>query len=591
MRYSRSGSGKRGIFLIPALFQREGKFVGGLRGAWSPPIIGGRCSALRPPYDGVSFRGDFYNHFEVMQSGDLKKYAKKTHLPDEPSIRYNLIQSGKANFCMKSTVVFQTHHLHLDEGEIIPAQVRCAPGEPLEIQPGRHPGADIDLPEEVHIALARADPHVHFRESWIPTPEMFEADPWHPAAQTYEDLVVQIQQANRAYDVRRGSLAALRGGVWLAGAMGNTPWAPVGQERWRATWAWYQKQAWIFTHVWPRLEPGVPPIPGQEEKDFVSTYGGPEASADQRKEMYLARRGGMLSYHNDRERPDESIAAFRQRVRPPDYLLHPLYYDGDTVLAAQREIIAWAREAGLRRLLTRHIPTGEALQMVLSERDASAMELPAEIGLDYLYFNRDMLASRPTRMINYRRPALPSALDQAALIELTRDQARRRDPWTFLGSDHAPHPRQAKAFRPDGFPGSPGTRIVEHTHQVHTHLVHHAGYTWADIDWLAAIVPARYMAQYRAFPYPVGTMRGGAMANLVVFHPDTPYRADEARLREWLQDAEYHTAYRDEALRGEVWFTVVHGIVFEAREAIRPLNASPASLPRYFSAGLEGEGF
>ncbi len=91
MRYSRSGSGKRGFFLIPALFQREGKFVGGLRGAWSPPIIGGRCSALRPPYDGVSFRGDFYNHFEVMQSGDPKKYAKKTHLPDEPSIRYNSI--------------------------------------------------------------------------------------------------------------------------------------------------------------------------------------------------------------------------------------------------------------------------------------------------------------------------------------------------------------------------------------------------------------------------------------------------------------------------------------------------------------------
>lgn len=490
---------------------------------------------------------------------------------------------------MKTSLVFQTSHLHLDEGEFIPAQVRCAPGEPLEIKPGRHAGADINLPDDVHIALARADPHVHFRESLIPTREMFEADPWHPSSQKYEDLVASIAKANQAYDVRRGSLAALRGGVWLAGAMGNTPWAPVGQERWRATCEWYQKQAWIFTHVWPRLEPGVHPVPGQEEKDFGTTFGGSGNSEEQRREMYRARRGGMVSYHNDRERPEESLAAFQQRVRPPDYLLHPLYYDGDTVLAAQRETIALAREAGLRRLLTRHIPTGDALQMVLSEREKSSMELPAEIGLDYLYFNRGMLASRPTRMINYRRPALPSAPDQAALIELTRGRARRRDPWTFLGSDHAPHPRQAKAFRPDGLPGSPGTRILEHTHQVHAHLVHQAGYTWADIDWLAAIVPARYIAEYRPFPYPVGTLRDGAMANLVVFHPDTPYRADEALLREQLRDPEYHTAYRDESLRGEVWFTAVHGIVFAVRETIRPVNAEWADLSHYFHAGWQEE--
>ncbi len=490
---------------------------------------------------------------------------------------------------MKTSLVFQTSHLHLDDGGIIPAQVRCAPGEPLEIKAGRHPGADIGLPDDVHIALARADPHVHFRESPIPSRELFEADPWHPTSQTFEDLVASIQKANSAYDVRRGSLAALRGGVWLAGAMGNTPWPPVGLERWRAACAWYQKQAWIFTHVWPRLEPGVPPIPGQEEKDFGTTFGGSGISERQRREMYRAHPGGMVSYHNDRERPDESLAAFKQRVQPPDYLLHPLYYDGETVLAAQRETIALAREAGLRRLLTRHIPTGDALRMVLSGRGAGPLELPAEIGLDYLYFNRDMLESRPTRMINYRRPALPSALDQAALIELTRDCARHRDPWTFLGSDHAPHPRQAKAFRPDGLPGSPGTRILEHTHQVHARLVRQAGYTWADIDWLAAIAPARYMAQYRPFPYPVGTLGNGAMANLVIFHPGTPYRADEALLREYLQDPEYHTAYRDEPLYGEVWFTVVHGIVFDVREAVRPLNALPLSLPQFFHAGLNGE--
>ncbi|HQH72503.1 MAG TPA: hypothetical protein PK360_10535, partial [bacterium] len=94
---------------------------------------------------------------------------------------------------MKTSLVFQTSHLHLDDGGIIPAQVRCAPGEPLEIKAGRHPGADIDLPDEIHIALARADPHVHFRESPIPSRELFEADPWHPTSQTFEDLVASIQ--------------------------------------------------------------------------------------------------------------------------------------------------------------------------------------------------------------------------------------------------------------------------------------------------------------------------------------------------------------------------------------------------------------
>lgn len=473
---------------------------------------------------------------------------------------------------MTDSLIFQTQHLHLDDGEIAPAQVRCAPGHPLEIRMGIHPGADIVLPDGIHIALARADTHVHFRESVLPSREEFDADTIRPSDLTYEKLVANVEAANRAYDVRRGSLAALQGGVWIVGAMGNIPWAPVGEARWRKTDRWYRERALVYTHVWPRMEPGVPPIAGQEEKDFGSTFGGLGISETQRRQMYLERSGGMVSYHNDRERPGENLEEFRLRIQPPDYLLQPLYYDGGTVYDMQRETILLALKAKLKRLLTRHIPTGPALDMILRSRSGTEMELPAEVGLDYLYFNRDMLAERESRFINYRRPALPSRKDQASLIELLRDCARLRDPLTFLGSDHAPHSPEAKSFRDNGLPGSPGTRVLEHTHQIHMHLIHGRGFTHGDIDWLASIVPARYLAQYRSFPFPVGTMQEGAMANLAVFDPSEPYSVDESKMQSQLHDPLYHTAYRNEALRGRVWFTVVNGLVYDVRERIEAIN-------------------
>lgn len=474
---------------------------------------------------------------------------------------------------MKKTVVIQTKNLHLDEGGTAPAQVRCAPGAPLEIRLGTHPGADIDLPDDIHVALGRADPHVHFRESGIPTREEFEADPYHSSEQTYEQLVEQVKTANEAYDARRGSRAALKAGVWLAGAMGNTPWAPIGEERWRKTDALYREKALIFTHVWPRMELGVPPIPGQEAKDFGSTFGGSVLDQERRRAMYQEYSGGMVSYHNDCDRPNEKLEEYKNRVHPPEHLLQPLYYDGGTVYLMQRDTIKLALEAKLKRLLTRHIPTGLALDMIFRSRSGTEMEMPAEVGLDYLYFNREMLDGNDARAINYRRPALASRVDQIALIELLRDAARERDPLTFLGSDHAPHPPRAKTFKDNGLPGSPGTRVLEHSHQIHMHLVHKMGFTHADIDWLAAIVPAKYMAQYRSFPFPIGTLSEGAMANLTVFDPTEPYVADEYQLKLQLEDPYYHTAYRKEALQGRVWYTIVNGVVYDVHQEIQAINA------------------
>jgi dihydroorotase-like cyclic amidohydrolase len=472
----------------------------------------------------------------------------------------------------KKTVRIKTKHLHLDHGEDTPAIICCTPGEPLQIEFDSSASCDIDLPDECRISLARVDPHVHFRECLVPTREEFEEDPLKPTNISYEDLVAKIKAANALYDVRRGSLAALKGGVWLAGAMGNTLWAPLGEKRWKQSDTLYQDRALIFTHLWPRIEPGVDPIPGQEEKDFGSTFGCSGLSPDIRKKMYLDRSGGMISYHNDKARDDETIEEFRDRVTPPDYMLHHMYYDGDTVLASQKETFALAREAKLKRLLTRHIPTGPALDMILSSRSSEPFEAPSEVGLDYLYFNRDMLEKRATCDINFRRPALPSEQDQASLIALTRQCAQKRDPLTFIGSDHAPHALASKQMRENGLPGAPGTRILEHSLQVYMHLMENHGYNFADIDWLTSIAPAKYIAQYKSFPYPVGSMETGCMANLAIFSPEIQYKVDEDKLRLQLKDQEYHSAYRDEALQGEMLYTVVNGTIFDVQNDIRAMN-------------------
>lgn len=463
--------------------------------------------------------------------------------------------------------IFYTQNLHLDSGEIVPGSVACTPRKPLEVYPGERLSDSIALEDHIHIALGRVDPHVHFRESYTPSRREFESDPVDGNG-NYDDLVKAINSANSAYDAYRGSLAALKGGVSMVGAMGNTPWGPKGLSRWIKTSQLYIETSCVEVHVFPRADPDVSPIGHHESKDFASTFGGKGLTPEQRRKMYFAHKGQRMSYHNDQARAEETIADFARRVNCEPYMLHHLYFDGDTVLASQRETIALAREAGLRSLLTRHIPTGAALNMVIQEMQEGDLELLAEIGLDYLYFNRDMLKERGTSMINYRRPALPSKEDQEELIEIIKSLSQKE---FFIASDHAPHPKSAKGFK-NGLPGSPGTRILEHSHQIHMNLIHNHGFTYQDIDLFTAINPAIYLAQFRDFGYPVGTMTTGAMANLVVFDPFCPYRVDEQILAEQLADPEYHTAYRDEKLKGKVLFTVVDGKVYDVRENITPVN-------------------
>ncbi len=471
----------------------------------------------------------------------------------------------------KKSIRFHCQKIHLDSGELASGEISCTHGEPIELFLGEKTSESIKLSDTTHLAPGRVDPHVHFRESAIPTPE--EHAEHGPADTDYQLLVDNIRKANSSYSIRSGCLSALKGGVSIVGAMGNTPWGPVGPYRHQRTQEHYDKQGLIPIIVWPRMEPGAAPVPNHEGKDFGSTFGGSGLTGQIRENMYVLWKGEAVSYHNDQARVDESIEDFRDRLHPDERLLHHQYFDSSTVLACQKETMDIAESAEVSSLLARHIPTGPALQQVLDRSKSASFKLPAEVGLDFMYWNQDRLLQqkRETALINYRRPAHPNREDQLALIDLTLETVR--DGYAiFFGSDHAPHSRETKEFH-NGLPGSPGTRNIEHSLQLYCELVTHYGYTWADIDRLAAINPAKHVAQFYKFPYEIGTLKTGAMANMAIFDPEAPYQVDESALTSELKDPEYHSAMTGEkGLHGQPLFTVANGRVFKVDKGIKVLN-------------------
>ncbi len=469
------------------------------------------------------------------------------------------------------TIRFHCENIHLDDGELAAGEVVCSEREPLEIHLGQKTSDSLKLPEGAHIALGRFDPHVHFRESPLPTREDFEK--LRRDGEDYESLNKAVAAANQNYSIRSGCLAALKGGVCCVGAMGNIPWSPVGPERHSQMQNYYWEKGLIPIVAWPRIEPDSDPVPNHEGKDFGSTFGGSGLTGRARSDMYQIWEGEAVSFHNDQPRTDETISEFKDRENPPEALLHHRYFNGDTVLACQQETIEIAKSAKVRSLLARHIPTGPALQQILDTSKEVSFAMPAEVGLDYLYWNQDRLMEQDEKiaLINYRRPAHPTREDQLGLIELTRDTVRSGYA-IFFGSDHAPHSKAAKAFQ-NGLPGSPGTRNIEHSLQIYLELKRNHGYTWQDIDLLASINPAKHMARYFDFPYETGTMKSGAMANLHIFQPEEPYTVDEASLSKTLEDPEYHSALKGEqGLFGKTLFTVVDGKAWDVAGIVQAAN-------------------
>ncbi len=469
------------------------------------------------------------------------------------------------------TIRFHCQNIHLDSGEIAAGEVSCTKGEPLELTLGTKSGESIKLPDTAHIALGRVDPHVHFRECAEPTPEEVEA--YGPDGIDYDQLIQSIRSTNAQYSIRSGCLAALKGGVCIVGAMGNTPWGPVGPYRHQRSQDYYTEASLLPIILWPRMEPGGPPIPGHEGKDFGSTFGGSGLTGQTRRDMYTLWEGEAVSYHNDQPRTYETITEFKNRTHPDPRLLHHEYFDGSTVLACQKETMDLAESVGVSSLLARHIPTGPSLQQILDRARDASFKLPAEIGLDYIYWCRERLLEQTSEiaLINYRRPAHPSLEDQQSLILLTQETVRAGYS-IFFGSDHAPHARAAKEFK-NGLPGSPGTRNIEHSLQYYFELTSTYGYTWHDIDRLASINPAKHVSQFFPFPLEIGTLQSGAMANLAIFDEAAGYRVNEAKLNRELEDPEYHSALKGEAgLRGQSLFTVVNGKVYDVKSKITALN-------------------
>ena len=104
-------------------------------------------------------------------------------------------------------------------------------------------------------------------------------------------------------------------------------------------------------------------------------------------------------------------------------------------------------------------------------------------------------------------------------------------------------------------------------------LIENYDYTWADIDRLASINPAKHMARYFKFPYEVGTMQSGAMANLTIFDPEADYQVDESSLAKRLEDPHYHSALNGEKeLKGKTLYTVTNGNVWQIGDQIQLIN-------------------
>lgn len=95
-----------------------------------------------------------------------------------------------------------------------------------------------------------------------------------------------------------------------------------------------------------------------------------------------------------------------------------------------------AKQFPALRIIFEHITTQDAVQFVKSESDKVAATITAH----HLMYNRNDLLVGGVKPIHYCLPVLKRNTHQQALI----DAAVSGNPKFFLGTDSAPHPRQAK---------------------------------------------------------------------------------------------------------------------------------------------------
>ena len=457
--------------------------------------------------------------------------------------------------------------------EIKPARIRFSSGESLEVlsYDGKY---DLDL-KQIDIAPAIADPHVHFRESY--SPNINEWENYYKKGiikKNYADLIRTIQQEKKTYGVKQGILAALKGGVWLVGAMSNTSFPAADKKIWQKTNQQYQSYALaeishpIYIHLWHYAHPQSEPIAGQCAKDFGTTFGAENISFTDREKIYQKHSKASVRFHNDRAPHKISLTEFAKNYKKTNSaLLHDDYFHHSLVLKEQKMVYEWAKKHHLDSLIPMHIPSGSALKQMLNFQKEKQLNIELEVGLDYLSTCQEDKTDN-TRFINYRRPAHTPREEQITLIEELKKIAQQKNIW--IGSDHAPHSKKAKEWK-NGLPASPGTRCLELYAILLQRLITHSNFEPLAVDRLASYNPQnhilKYMKKHFDFPQPVGSIKTGNMANLRIFDTEAPFVMDEKKMAQELQDREYHSGflYRKD-LQGKNLMTIVNGNCFDTRK-------------------------
>ena len=468
--------------------------------------------------------------------------------------------------------ILKSKNIHFLE-VIRPARLRVVAGEALEVL-AYEGSCDWDF-EQTHIAPAISDPHVHFRESYSPSQQEWE-EYWELdfIKNDYKETLQKIVLEKQNYSVKNGILASLKGGVWFVGAMSNTTFPAITEKIWKKTIQQYQNTLLVgrknplYFHLWHYAHPKAEKIMGQCAKDFGSTFGAGGFSKQERENIYKKHQNCDIRFHNDRARKESITQFLKKQTTNPEALLHDWYYSGDLVLQEQQEVYNLAKKYQLATLIPLHIPTGSALEQALRFQKENILNIELEIGLDYLVNHWEQKKNDPTRWYNYRRPAHSSKQEQIFLIELLKKNTHNLNLW--IGSDHAPHTKKTKKWK-NKLPSVPGTRCIEFFGSILQELVNNWGFSYLEIDKIASYNPAKHLQKYRqkyaSFPYPVGAIQSGNMANLRVFNPHLKPKVSEQTMAKQLQDNEYHSSLcqRDD-LKGKNLMTIVNGVCFDTRE-------------------------
>jgi dihydroorotase len=146
-------------------------------------------------------------------------------------------------------------------------------------------------------------------------------------------------------------------------------------------------------------------------------------------------------------------------------------------------------------------------------------------------------------------PPLRTAADVEALQAAVKDGTI-----DVIATDHAPHHYDEKerefADAPNGIIGLETALAVNLTWLVHSGII-----------GLPLLVERMSCAPARLFKLPGGTLRKGAIADVTVFEPDTPWTVDPTRFA----SKGRNTPYTGLELRGLVQLTVVDGRVIHRR--------------------------